>query len=126
MWGGACVGAATGAVFGNSGTCLPEPSAPDVAACTSGQCQLWAYLPASGTLTMSDNVVSGAHINYLIEGVDLLGPFVDRGNISQTPRLSDWQAANAGCDGLTWGALDKVAHHPGLPGYTDLRIHCER
>jgi hypothetical protein len=35
-------------------------------------------------------------------------------------------AAREGCEGLTWGPLDKVAHHPALPGYLDLMIHCER
>jgi hypothetical protein len=126
MWGGACFGSATGAAFGNSGACSNEPSQSKVAACTTGNCQLWAYLPANGTLTMKNNVVNGAHINYLIEGFDILGQFIDQDNVSQTPRVSDWQAAKTGCNGVKWGALDKVAHHPSLPGYTDLRIHCER
>ena len=45
---------------------------------------------------------------------------------SKTPRISDWQAAKNGCQGVFWGALDKVAHALSLPGYTDLIIHCER
>ena len=80
----------------------------------------------SATLLLQDNVVSGANINYLIEGFDNIGEFIDQNNISQTPQVSDWQAAKSGCNGVTWGALDKVAHHPSLAGYTDLRIHCER
>jgi len=126
MWGGACVNYASGANFGNSGSCSNEPSQSKVAACTTSNCQLWAYLPASGTLTIKNNVVTGAQINYLVEGFDILGQFIDENNISQTPRVSDWQAAKTGCNGVTWGALNKVAHHPTLPGYTDLRIHCER
>jgi parallel beta-helix repeat protein len=126
MWGGACVGTATGAVYGNSGSCSNEPPVSGVAACTTGNCQLWAYLPSGATLTMKDNVVSGGQINYLIEGLDILGQFIDQDNVSQTPRLSDWGASKTGCNGVTWGALDKVAHHPFLPGYMDLLIHCER
>ncbi len=126
MWGGACVGSATGAVYGNSGSCSNDPIQSEVAACTTGNCQLWAYLPTSATLMLKDNVVSGANINYLIEGVDLIGEFIDENNTSLTPQVSDWQAARSGCNGVIWGALDKVAHHPSLAGYTDLRIHCER
>jgi hypothetical protein len=126
MWGGACVNYATSANFGNNGSCSDEPSQTKVAACTTANCQLWAYLPAGGNLTLKDNAVTGAQINYLVEGLDILGPFIDQDNVSQTPRVSDWQAAKSGCNGVTWGALDKVAHHPSLPGYTDLRIHCER
>lgn len=25
-----------------------------------------------------------------------------------------------------WGTIDRAAHHPALPGWTDQRIHCER
>jgi hypothetical protein len=75
---------------------------------------------------LKDNTVTGAHINYLIEGFEILGVFIDENNVSETPRRSDWQAARTGCDGITWGALDKVAHHPSLPGWTDLGVHCER
>jgi hypothetical protein len=75
---------------------------------------------------LADNRVRGAHINYLIEGTDFLGEFIDRDNQSESPRLSDWGAARTGCEGVTWGALDKVAHHPSLDGWTDLLVHCER
>jgi len=125
MWGGACLRFSTAALVGNS-ACSREPSAPDGTPCTGGQCQLWSSLPAGATFMLKDNTVTGAHINYLIEGFDILGTFIDENNVSETPRRSDWQAARAGCDDLTWGALDKVAHHPSLPGYTDLRVHCER
>jgi hypothetical protein len=70
--------------------------------------------------------VSGAHINYLVEGLDIVGELIDRDNISETPHRSDWGAAWTGCEGVVWGALDRVAHHPSLPGWTDLRVHCER
>ncbi|MCL4529834.1 MAG: hypothetical protein M1282_10525 [Chloroflexi bacterium] len=125
MWGGACVDTSSIAMFGNSG-CSTHPSQPTVAACTGGKCQLWAYVPSGGTLTLKDNTVTGAHINYFIEGLDVLGAFIDENNISLSPQFSDWDAARHGCNGVTWGALDKVAHDPTLPGYTDLLIHCER
>jgi hypothetical protein len=75
---------------------------------------------------MKDNSVTGAHINYLIQGFLIQGQFIDENNISLSPRQSDWEAARLGCNGITWGPLDKVAHNPTLPGYTDLIVHCER
>jgi len=125
MWDGACVQNSTSAMVGDRG-CSPQPVQPKGAACTGGACQLWAYIPAGATLTLKDNTVSGAHINYFVEGLDVVGQFVEVNNVSQTPRLSDWEAAKTGCNGLTWGALDKVAHDPSLPGWKDLRIYCTR
>lgn len=126
MWGGACVTSVGEAIFGNSGACSEHPSQATVAACPKGDCQLWAYVPTGGTLTLKDNTVTGAHINYFIEGLDALGTFIDQNNVSQSPQLSDWYAAKHGCNGVTWGPLDKVANDPSLPGYTNLVIHCER
>jgi len=83
-------------------------------------------LPEGETLTLKDNDVSGAHLNYLVEGFLINGQFIDENNLSSGPRQSDWDAARLGCDGVFWGPKDKVAHHPTLPGYTDLLIHCER
>jgi hypothetical protein len=125
MWGGACVATSTAAIFGNP-VCSSAPSQSLVVPCTGGPCQIWSYLPSSGTFTLKDNIVTGANINYLIEGFDFQGQFIDENNISQSPRLSDWQAAHTGCNGLTWGAIDKVAHHPSMQGWTDQLIHCER
>lgn len=75
---------------------------------------------------MTGNSVIGAHINYLIDGFIIEGQFIDEDNISITPRQSDWEAARFGCNGVIWGPTDKVAHHPTLPGYSDIIIHCER
>ena len=125
MWGGGCVSTSSVAAFGDP-ACSSSPSQSLVAPCTGGACQIWSFLPSSSTFTLKDNSVTGANINYLVEGFDLQGQFIDQNNLSQAPRLSDWQAARTGCNGITWGALDKVAHHPSLPGYTDLEIHCER
>lgn len=126
MWGGACVDSSSSAMFGNRGTCSVHPSQDKVESCTGGRCQLWAYLPAGSIFTLKDNLVSAAQINFLVEGFDNLGQFMDENNISQMPQLSDWHAAKIGCEGVRWGALDKVAHDPILPGYKDLMIHCER
>jgi hypothetical protein len=98
----------------------------DVQACKGKACQLWAYVPAGSTFVLKDNLVTGAHINYLVEGLAVLGEFVDENNVSQTPRISDWEASRGGCFGYVWGALDKVAHDPSLPGYKDMPVHCER
>lgn len=72
----------------------------------------------------------GAQINYLIEGLDLMGTLVESGNTSGAPRMTEWEAAKVGCSygGYTdtWGALDRVAHHPSLTGWMDKRMHCER
>ena len=68
-------------------------------------------MAAGQTLTLRGNHVAGAHINYLIEGLDLVGTLVQSNNTSGPPRLSDWQAAKDGCDEggtpITWGALTR-------------------
>lgn len=127
MWGGACLGTQVTPAIGLPG-CSLEPTAPQGALCPSGDsCQLWASVAQEDAFyLLTDNFVRGAHINYLIEGLDLVGGLIENNNLSETPRRSDWQAARDGCHGLTWGPLDKVAHHPSLPGWTDLRVHCER
>ncbi len=77
---------------------------------------------------MQNNNVVQPHIGYLIEGLDQVGTFVDTNNIASNWQPTDWGAATAGCDGVTWPPTAKVAHHPSMvaAGYTDLRIHCER
>ena len=82
-------------------------------------------MAAGRTLTLQGNYVAGCQINYLIEGLDLLGTLVESGNTSGAPRDTDWQAS-AGCGSDTWGAIDRVAHHPALAGWVDKRVHCER
>lgn len=123
MWGGGCVGQALPAAVGNAGGCVPEPAPPGGALCGGGRCQVWNYAPPAAPIVLRDNQVTGAHINYLIEGVD--GPVTATGNSSAAPQLSDWESAR-GCDGVSWGPLEFVAHHPSRPGWTDLRVHCER
>ena len=126
MWGGACVPSALPGAIGNRESCVIEPASPQGASCNGGACQIWTTITAGSSLILKDNFVAGAHINYLVEGMDFLGEFVDLNNLSENPRLSDWQASRAGCQGVRWGALDKVAHHPTMEGWTDLLIHCER
>ena len=126
MWGGACVNQPWPSAVGNSGICVVNPQPPAGTLCSGPFCQEWTYITAGATLTLQDNYVCGAHINYLIEGLDLEGELIDINNVSETPRLTDWHAAKYGCDTVTWGPLDRVAHDPSLPGWTDLMIHCER
>ena len=92
-------------------------------------------LNASGSLYMccinyesslKGNHVSGAHVNYLIEGLDLAGSLFESNNTSNTPRPTDWESAVVGCEGIQWNPIDRIAHHPSLDGWTDLQIHCER
>ncbi len=125
MWGGGCVQSSTTGAFGNP-TCSVNPDPATIAPCSGGTCQIWSMLPAGATFTLKDNQVTGAQINYLIEGFDILGQLIDEDNTSLSPQISDWAASRQGCDGVVWGAFDKVAHHPSLPGWTDLGIHCER
>lgn len=125
MWGGACE---TDPLPGTYGTpsCSSEPDPEQVGPCMGDTCQLYLVVPEGKSFIFKNNTVTGAHINYLIEGFHIKGQFIDENNISSSPQQSDWEAARNGCEGLTWEPLDKVAHHPSLPGYTDLRIHCER
>ena len=125
LWDGACEQNPQPGTYGTP-SCSAEPDPEHVGPCMGDTCQLYLVVPEGESFTFKNNTVTGAHINYLIEGVLIKGQFIDENNISSSPRQSDWEAARAGCEGLTWGPLDKVAHHPSIPGYTDLRIHCVR
>jgi hypothetical protein len=131
MWGRGCTGSAWTSARGTPNDCVSEPQQPMGQMCIeSGPCQQWAYVAEGTAYTVQDNLVSGAQINYLVEGLDLLGEFIDINNTSEAPRITDWVASQYGCgsNGATdyWNALDFVAHHPSLDGWTDQRVHCER
>jgi parallel beta-helix repeat protein len=129
MWGGGCTGYADSVSVGNPNLCTAEPPQPMGTQCIQAQpCQRWAYVAAGETLTLRDNHVTGAQVNYLIEGLDLVGTLIESGNISTTPRMTDWETdrgcgANGEID--SWTTIDFAAHHPTIPGWTDQRIHCE-
>jgi hypothetical protein len=78
---------------------------------------------------LADNTVTGAQVNFLVEGLDVHGELIVSGNVSNVPRLTDWEG-DAACtwDGVTdnWGTLDFVAHEPAIEGWSDLRVYCER
>jgi parallel beta-helix repeat protein len=132
MWGAGCLDDNRDpALVGNPGVCMADPPNPNGVLCEIGEsCQIWAYVAAGRTFTLMDNYVSGAQVNYLIEGLDLVGTLIESGNTSGPPRMTDWAVAKVGCSigdiTDTWGAIDRVAHHPSLDGWVDQRIHCER
>lgn len=130
MWRGGCVGLASSSAVGNPNLCVAEPPQPFGTLCTWDEpCQVWAHVAAGETFTLKDNFVSGAQVNYLIEGLDLVGTLVESGNTSGSPRMTDWENdAHCEFNGVvdTWGTIDRAAHHPTLDGWTDQRIHCER
>jgi parallel beta-helix repeat protein len=130
MWNWGCVGFSDRAAVGNPNVCTADPPQPMGTLCVFGEpCQVWAHVAAGETFTLQDNTVTGAQVNYLIEGLDLVGTFVESGNISNSPRQTDWES-DTGCwngvDDDTWSTIHKAAHHPTIPGWTDQRIHCER
>ncbi len=131
MWGRGCTGNAWESARGTPNECLSEPPPPQGGLCREGAaCQQWAYVAEGTAYTLRDNFVRGAQVNYLVEGVDLLGELLESGNLSEAPRRTDWVASQLGCDADGpldyWGPLDFVSHHPSLAGWTDLRVHCER
>ena len=131
MWNLGCTSSAWPSARGTPNECVSEPQQPMGQMCLKGApCQQWAYVAEGKTYTLQDNFVSGAQINYLVEGLDLMGEFIDINNISEAPRMSDWEFSKYGCErnGFIdyWNTLDFVAHHPSLDGWTDQRVHCER
>jgi parallel beta-helix repeat protein len=130
MWVIGCVWQASPSAVGNPGSCVAEPAQPMGTLCTGDElCQEWAHVSAGQSFTLRDNYVSGAQVNYLIEGLDLVGTLVESGNSSGSPRMTDWED-DAHCRRAgefdSWGMIDRAAHHPTLPGWTDQRIHCAR
>ncbi|MGD2163855.1 MAG: right-handed parallel beta-helix repeat-containing protein [Anaerolineales bacterium] len=130
MWNAGCSGAAGAGTVGNPGTCSENPGPPQGTLCIVDElCQIWAHIPPGESFTLAGNSVTGAHINYLIEGLDVQGDLKIEDNQSETPRETCWHAAKYGCDNQsfqrTWGPLDFVAHHPSISGWTDQIVHCE-
>jgi hypothetical protein len=131
MWGAGCVYAgASPAAVGQVGECSSVSPPPGWTLCAPDQpCRTWGYVPPGSTFTLTGNTVTGAQVNYLVEGLDVQGELVVSGNTSNGPRMTDWQD-DVSCtwDGITdsWGTLDFVAHDPTIDGWTDQRIYCER
>jgi parallel beta-helix repeat protein len=126
MWGGGCQEHAGWGTVGVPGVCSDTAVPPEGTLCVvDQQCQTWTHIAPGGTFTLVDNVVRGAQINFLIEGLDNMGTLEIRDNESLEPRDTDWHAASHGCNGQTWGPLDFVAHHPTIPGWEDQIVHCE-
>jgi hypothetical protein len=130
-WQGACYQYGYPSAVGNVGSCVADPSPPKGSFCKEGApCQEWVHVDPGATFTLKDNFVSGAEVNYVIESFDNQGTLVEQNNTSDPPRQTDWEAAKNGCtfQGVfdIWGPLDRVAHDPSLPGWTDQRIYCVR
>jgi hypothetical protein len=130
MWGAGCTRGPSPASVGRVGVCSSLSPPPGRVFCDPGQeCRTWGYVPDGTTFTLADNTVTGAQVNFLVEGLDVQGELIVSGNVSNAPRLTDWEG-DAACtwDGVTdsWGALDFVGHDPVIDGWTDLRIYCER
>jgi hypothetical protein len=126
MWNKGCVGAAQSGTIGNAHHCKGRPAVPEGAHCEVGSpCQIWGYVPPGESISLKDNLVRGAHINYLVGGVDVQGSFEVSENISETPQETDWFAAAYGCEGRTWGPLDFVALNPEIENWLARMIYCE-
>lgn len=133
MWSAGCTNAEfpSPIAIGDVGSCAGNPTPPQVTYCKKGEvCQQWGYVAPNTTFTLQDNSVSGATVNYLVEGLDVEGKLNVDGNISIDPSVTDWEAAKNGCQSPDyegpWKPLDKVAHDPSLPDWVDRPIHCER
>ncbi len=130
MWGAGCTSYTSPAAVGDPNGCSSLSPPPGWTLCVSGQpCRVWGHIPEGATFTLADNTVTGAQVNFLVEGMEILGELIVSGNVSNSPQLTDW-ASDQGCtwDGITdsWGALDFVAHDPNIEGWTDQRIYCTR
>jgi len=143
LWGGGCVGSAEPAAFGAPG-CPEDLPAGGVVDCPDlGPCRLWGYIPAGESFELVENRVVGAQVNYLVEGIYIEGQFVAADNLSETPRMTDWENdVSCGCfDTVSRVRIHHyVAHDPvlldtptvnyadGQPitSWEDICIHCER
>ena len=130
MWGAGCSENHEEDTIGTVGPCSSLSGPPGGTNCDPGQpCRIWGYIPPGKTLTLANNTVVGAQVNYLIEGVEIAGELIIDGNISEDPQMTDWQGSRS-CnrDGFSysWGAMDFVAHDPILEGWIDQPIFCAR
>jgi hypothetical protein len=90
---------------------------------------VWGHIPKGATFTLADNTVIGAQVNYLVGGLEVLGELAISGNVSESPRMTDWEEDRACTRYSTtdsWGTIDFVAHDPTIAGWTDQRIYCAR
>ncbi|NIS83200.1 MAG: hypothetical protein GTO14_24035 [Anaerolineales bacterium] len=130
MWGAGCTSIPSPVSVGNTGTCTSLSPPPGWTLCVPDQtCRVWGHIPEGTTFTLADNTVTGAQVNFLVEGLEVLGELNVSGNISNAPQPTDWQGdQNCTWDGISdsWGTIDFVAHDPTIDGWTDQRIYCER
>jgi len=129
MWGAGCTLFPSPTAFGTSGCSSLSPP-PGTTICEQNRvCRVWGHIPSDSSFLISDNTVTGAQVNFLVEGLEILGELIVSGNVSNSPRLTDWETdQNCEWDGIvySWGLLDFVAHDPTIEGWTDHQIYCER
>jgi len=128
MWNAGCISYTQPGAVGDPNGCSSLSPPPGWTLCVPGQpCRVWGHIPEGATFTLADNTVTGAQVNFLVEGMEILGELIVSGNVSNSPQLTDW-SNDEGCtrDGITysWGALDFVAHDPTIEGWIDQRIYC--
>ncbi len=129
MWNIACTNGSPSGI-GNINSCSTYPEPPGLTVCgDASSCQVWVYVPEHSTFTLRDNSVTGAHISYLIGGVQFEGEFIEENNASITPRSTCWEDAK-GCDfaGIyrTYPPADFVAFNPTIDGWIELEVYCTR
>lgn len=130
MWSAGCENHPSPMAIGNIGSCAVPSSPPGGVYCDPGQpCRIWGYVPEGESFTLTENLVTGSQVNFLIGGMEFAGELNLSGNVSKGPQMTDWQS-DSGCTyfGLTdsWGIIEFVAHDPSLSGWTDQRIYCAR
>jgi hypothetical protein len=129
MWGAGCTLFPSPTAFGTSGCSSLSPPPGRMTCFPAQNCRVWGHVPPGATFTIMDNTVTGSQVNFLVEGLEILGELIVSGNISNTPRLTDWETDQT-CewDGIvySWGLLDFVAHDPTIEGWSDHQIYCER
>jgi hypothetical protein len=130
MWGAGCAFFPSQSAIGDSTGCSSLSPPPGWTLCVPNlTCRVWGHVPAGTSFTLTDNTVTGAQVNILVEGLEILGELIVSGNVSNTPRQTDWEGdQNCEWDGIVnnWDTLDFVAHDPIIEGWIDQRIYCER
>jgi hypothetical protein len=130
-WANGCSESPVPASYGVTGDCSIFSPPPEGAFCEPNtECRTWGYISSGSTLTLADNTVTGAQVNFMISGLDVLGELILTDNHSVDPQLVDWED-DVNCvwtEGYSesWGALDFAAFNPTVEGWVEQQIYCAR